>query len=99
MLESFLINFEVKFKKKNQQKQGDDSIAIYPFIYMVYFPWRWNYIFIKLQASANQRNLDVGANIFIGNLDPEVDEKLLYDTFSAFGVILQTPKVRKNETF
>ena len=47
-----------------------------------------------LQASANQRNLDVGANIFIGNLDPEVDEKLLYDTFSAFGVILQTPKVK-----
>ena len=45
------------------------------------------------QASAHQKNLDVGANIFIGNLDPEVDEKLLYDTFSAFGVILQTPKV------
>jgi RNA recognition motif-containing protein len=37
--------------------------------------------------------LDVGANVFIGNLDSEVDEKLLYDTFSAFGVILQTPKV------
>lgn len=53
---------------------------------MIHFIW----IF---QASANQRNLDVGANIFIGNLDPEVDEKLLYDTFSAFGVILQTPKV------
>lgn len=47
----------------------------------------------SLQASAHQKNLDVGANIFIGNLDPEVDEKLLYDTFSAFGVILQTPKV------
>ena len=38
--------------------------------------------------------MDVGANIFIGNLDPEVDEKMLYDIFSAFGVILQTPKVR-----
>lgn len=47
----------------------------------------------RAQASAHQKNLDVGANIFIGNLDPEVDEKLLYDTFSAFGVILQTPKV------
>ena len=47
------------------------------------------------KASAHQKNLDVGANIFIGNLDPEVDEKLLYDTFSAFGVILQTPKVSK----
>lgn len=48
------------------------------------------------KASAHQKNLDVGANIFIGNLDPEVDEKLLYDTFSAFGVILQTPKVILN---
>lgn len=33
--------------------------------------------------------MDVGANVFVGNLDPEVDEKLLFDTFSAFGVILQ----------
>uniref|UniRef100_A0A1I7UQY1 RRM domain-containing protein n=1 Tax=Caenorhabditis tropicalis TaxID=1561998 RepID=A0A1I7UQY1_9PELO len=40
--------------------------------------------------SAHEKNMDVGANIFIGNLDPEVDEKLLYDTFSAFGVILPT---------
>ena len=45
------------------------------------------------KASAHQKNLDVGANIFVGSIDPEVDEKLLYDTFSAFGVILQTPKV------
>ena len=40
--------------------------------------------------------MDVGANLFIGNLDPEVDEKLLYDTFSAFGVILQTPKIMRD---
>ena len=49
--------------------------------------------FCCVKASAHQKNMDIGANIFIGNLDPEVDEKLLYDTFSAFGVILQTPKV------
>ncbi|XP_075156080.1 spliceosomal protein on the X isoform X2 [Haematobia irritans] len=48
------------------------------------------------KASAHQKNLDVGANIFIGNLDTEVDEKLLYDTFSAFGVILQTPKIMRD---
>ncbi|KAG5899944.1 hypothetical protein JTB14_002492 [Gonioctena quinquepunctata] len=54
------------------------------------FPIRVN------KASAHQKNLDVGANIFIGNLDPEVDEKLLYDTFSAFGVILQTPKIMRD---
>ena len=51
------------------------------------------------KASAHQKNLDIGANLFIGNLDPEVDEKLLYDTFSAFGIILQVPKImRDNDT-
>ena len=39
------------------------------------------------------KSLDIGANLFIGNLDPEIDEKMLYDIFSAFGVILQAPKV------
>eukprot|EP00276_Gloeochaete_wittrockiana_P021935 CAMPEP_0184351442 /NCGR_PEP_ID=MMETSP1089-20130417/43628_1 /TAXON_ID=38269 ORGANISM="Gloeochaete wittrockiana, Strain SAG46.84" /NCGR_SAMPLE_ID=MMETSP1089 /ASSEMBLY_ACC=CAM_ASM_000445 /LENGTH=276 /DNA_ID=CAMNT_0026684793 /DNA_START=86 /DNA_END=912 /DNA_ORIENTATION=+ len=48
------------------------------------------------KASQDKKNLDVGANLFIGNLDPDVDEKLLYDTFSAFGVIIQTPKVMRD---
>ncbi|OWA49822.1 Splicing factor 3B subunit 4 [Hypsibius exemplaris] len=48
------------------------------------------------KAAAHQKNLDIGANVFIGNLDPEVDEKLLYDTFSAFGMILQTPKIMRD---
>ena len=29
-------------------------------------------------------------------MDPELDEKLLYDTFSAFGVIVGTPKVMRD---
>jgi splicing factor 3B subunit 4 len=37
--------------------------------------------------------LDVGANLFIGNLDENVDERLLYDTFSAFGMMATTAKV------
>ncbi|GMS84308.1 hypothetical protein PENTCL1PPCAC_6483, partial [Pristionchus entomophagus] len=48
------------------------------------------------KASAHEKNMDVGANVFIGNLDPEVDEKLLFDTFSAFGVILQVPKIMRD---
>ncbi|KAI3408888.1 RNA recognition motif [Globodera pallida] len=48
------------------------------------------------KASANEKNMDVGANLFVGNLDPEVDEKLLFDTFSAFGVILQPPKIMRD---
>ena len=50
-----------------------------------------------LQASSHTKQVDVvGANIFVGNLDPDVDEKLLYDTFSAFGVILQPPKIMRD---
>lgn len=45
------------------------------------------------KASQDKKNVEVGANVFIGNLDPDVDEKLLYDTFSAFGGITQTPKI------
>jgi RNA recognition motif-containing protein len=37
--------------------------------------------------------MDVGANLFIGNLDPDVDEKMLQDTFASFGNLLSS-KVR-----
>lgn len=49
------------------------------------------------KASGNLKYQDVGANIFVGNLDPDVDEKLLYDTFSAFGTILQSPKILRDQ--
>ncbi|KAL3657773.1 Splicing factor 3B subunit 4 [Phytophthora oleae] len=48
------------------------------------------------KASNDRKNLDVGANLFLGNLDTEVDEKLLYDTFSAFGGIIETPKIMRD---
>lgn len=32
----------------------------------------------------------MGANLFIGNLDTEIDEKTLYETFNTFGHILST---------
>lgn len=48
------------------------------------------------KASSDRKNTDVGANLFIGNLDEEVDEKLLHDTFSAFGVILSNPKIMRD---
>ena len=34
----------------------------------------------------------------VGNLDTDVDEKMLYDTFSTFGTIISTPKVRFYES-
>lgn len=46
------------------------------------------------KASADkQKTVEVGAELFIGNLDPMVDEKMLYDAFGRFGSLLSAPKV------
>ncbi|UZP44670.1 hypothetical protein NXS19_012482 [Fusarium pseudograminearum] len=51
------------------------------------------------KASADkQRAAEVGAELFIGNLDSMVDEKILYDTFSRFGPLLSLPKVAREES-
>eukprot|EP00124_Ichthyophonus_hoferi_P001514 Ihof_evm13s80 gene=Ihof_evmTU13s80 len=73
------------------EEDADYAIKILNMIKLYGKPIRVN------KASTDKKNLDVGANLFIGNLDPEVDEKLLYDTFSAFGVILQTPKIMRDQ--
>lgn len=46
------------------------------------------------KATTDKRINDVGSNLFVGNLAPEVDEKMLYDTFSQFGGLISTPKVK-----
>jgi splicing factor 3B subunit 4 len=49
------------------------------------------------KASADkQKTLEVGAELFIGNLDPMVDEKTLYDTFSRFGTLISAPKIARD---
>ncbi|KAF5133315.1 Spliceosome-associated protein 49 [Metarhizium anisopliae] len=51
------------------------------------------------KASADkQKGADIGAELFIGNLDPMADEKLLYDTFSRFGPLLSLPKVARDDS-
>lgn len=50
------------------------------------------------KASSDKKDADIGASLFIGNLDPNVDEKLLYDTFSAFGTIVKSHIARDNDT-
>lgn len=48
------------------------------------------------KASSDKKQVDVGANLFVGNLDPAVDERTLYDTFSQFGLIVQPPKIARD---
>ena len=51
---------------------------------------------INKSQGADKTEVEIGANLFIGNLDVDVDEKLLYDTFSAFGGIRRTPNVQRD---
>lgn len=50
------------------------------------------------KASADkQKSVEVGAELFVGNLDAMVDERALYDTFSRFGQLVTAPKVARDE--
>eukprot|EP01097_Dermamoeba_algensis_P010539 TRINITY_DN7852_c0_g1_i1.p1 TRINITY_DN7852_c0_g1~~TRINITY_DN7852_c0_g1_i1.p1 ORF type:complete len:299 (-),score=58.86 TRINITY_DN7852_c0_g1_i1:204-1100(-) len=78
------------FVEFHSEEDADYAIKIMNMIKLYGKPIRVN------KASRDKKTLDVGANLFIGNLDPDVDEKLLYDTFSAFGVIIATPKIMRD---
>lgn len=46
------------------------------------------------KASADkQKSMEIGAELFVGNLDPMVTEQTLYETFSRFGSLTTVPKV------
>ncbi|KAL5394850.1 hypothetical protein PMIN06_009300 [Paraphaeosphaeria minitans] len=50
------------------------------------------------KASADKaKSVEVGAELFIGNLDHGVDERSLYDTFLRFGQLINAPKIARDE--
>lgn len=53
---------------------------------------------VNKASSDKQKSAEVGAELFVGNLDQGVDEKILYDTFSRFGPLLSLPKVAREES-
>jgi splicing factor 3B subunit 4 len=52
----------------------------------------------KQQASSDKKQIDIGANLFIGNLDINVDETTLYNAFINFGNFVQPVKIQRDET-
>ncbi|KAF2311798.1 hypothetical protein GH714_026783 [Hevea brasiliensis] len=78
------------FVEFRSEEDADYAIKVLNMIKLYGKPIRVN------KASQDKKSLDVGANLFIGNLDPDVDEKLLHDTFSAFGVIVANPKIMRD---
>ncbi|KAJ1962514.1 Spliceosome-associated protein 49 [Dispira parvispora] len=72
------------------EEDADYAVKILNMIKLYGKPIRVN------KANSERKDVDVGAKLYIGNLDPDVDEKLLYDTFSAFGQIIHPPKVARD---
>mmetsp|Transcript_25904 Transcript_25904/g.68477 ORF Transcript_25904/g.68477 Transcript_25904/m.68477 type:complete len:284 (+) Transcript_25904:94-945(+) len=79
----------VEFKN---EEDSDYTIKIMNMIRLFGKPIRCN------KSSQDKKTNEVGANLFIGNLEPEVDEKMLYDTFSSFGVLLFAKVMRDPDT-
>ncbi len=52
---------------------------------------------VKKATADKQKGIDVGATLFIGNLDPLVDEQTLHDTFSKFGNFIRHPTIIRDE--
>eukprot|EP01122_Echinamoeba_exundans_P010280 TRINITY_DN3812_c0_g1_i1.p1 TRINITY_DN3812_c0_g1~~TRINITY_DN3812_c0_g1_i1.p1 ORF type:complete len:261 (+),score=29.52 TRINITY_DN3812_c0_g1_i1:91-873(+) len=52
----------------------------------------------KVWASKDKKTNDIGANLFIGSLDLDVDEKILWEVFSAFGYLINPPKIMRDES-
>mmetsp|Transcript_21168 Transcript_21168/g.82152 ORF Transcript_21168/g.82152 Transcript_21168/m.82152 type:complete len:465 (+) Transcript_21168:44-1438(+) len=52
----------------------------------------------KSQQSSSAKDMDIGANLFVGNLDDEVDEKYLHDAFSRFGFVVAAKVMRDQDT-
>jgi splicing factor 3B subunit 4 len=53
---------------------------------------------VSKSALQDDNSRDVGANLFVGNLDPDsVDEQILHDTFAAFGVLIRPVNIPRDE--
>lgn len=78
------------FVEYRGEEDADYAIKVANMIKLYNKPIRVN------KAASDKKDADVGANLFVGNLDPSVDEKMLYDAFSAFGVVLGAPKIMRD---
>lgn len=70
------------FVEYQLETDADYALKIMNMVKLYGKPMRCN------KAAQDKRTLEVGANLFIGNLDAEVEDKLLFDTFSSFGNLL-----------
>lgn len=78
----FCSHSDYGFVEFQLETDADYALKVMNMVKVYLRPMRCN------KAAQDKRTLEVGANLFIGNLDGEVDDQLLFDTFSSFGNLL-----------
>lgn len=93
----------VEFKTEHD---ADYAMKIMNGVKLFQKPIRVNKVWVRLlislysrthvfgQASKDKKTNEIGANLFVGSLDPDMEEKTLWEVFSAFGYLINPPKVR-----
>ncbi|EDO08183.1 RNA recognition motif domain containing protein [Babesia bovis T2Bo] len=79
------------FVEFDTDDDADYAIRILNFVKLYNKPLRLN------KASRDKQTFEIGANLFIGNLDPDVDDKQLHDTFASFGNVISANVVRDGD--
>ena len=69
------------FVEFRTEEDADYSIKIMHMVKLFGRPIKVN------KATMDKKTIDIGANLFVGNLHDEVDEKMLRDVFSSFGIV------------
>lgn len=74
------------------ETDADYAISVMHMVKLYNRPLRVN------KASQDKREMEIGANLFVGNLTQDVDDKLLHETFAAFGHIVSCKVMYDPET-
>ncbi|KAJ2901933.1 Splicing factor 3B subunit 4 [Zalerion maritima] len=80
------------FVEFNSEQDADYAAKIMNGIRLYTKPLR-----VNMASADKQKAPEIGAELFVGNLDSLVDEKVLYDTFSRFGGLVSAPKIARDE--
>ena len=103
-----LQKWEFQFNQKSESEKFISNIKLFILNYLkliffsaIFFQILWiPYSYFEMEnhsvesEDTHQSALGTSAAILVDNLDPKVDEKLLDEKFSVFGVLLHKPKIQ-----
>ncbi|KAK2196633.1 bifunctional RNA recognition motif domain/Nucleotide-binding alpha-beta plait domain superfamily/SF3B4 [Babesia duncani] len=79
------------FIEYETEEDADYALRTLNFVKLFSKPLKCN------KAAKDRGNFEIGANLFVGNLDDEVDDRKIHEAFSSFGNVVSAKVVRDTE--